>query len=89
MGRHKRLTAFLIVLLLVSAFVAVPHHHDDTGRLRDCPLCLVNHHQHAASHAPIACGCIPFIAKTIPAVPAPIIAEQYFISLLNGRAPPA
>ncbi len=89
MGWYKRFTAFLILLLLVSTFVAVPHYHDNTADDHDCPICLVCHHQHATSQSTVTFDGVPFVAEAMYAVPASTITENIFIALLSNRAPPA
>ena len=89
MSWHKRFTAFLILLLLISTFVAVPHHHDDTLDDHDCPICVVSNHQCAASQSTVAFDAVPLITETSYSTPAQEITERIFISLLANRAPPA
>jgi hypothetical protein len=89
MRQSKRLTAFLILVLLVSAFVAAPHHHDNTAGDHDCPICLVSHHLQAASQSTVAFDVTPFITETTFASPATDLIEQIVVSLLKNRAPPA
>jgi hypothetical protein len=86
---HRRFIVSLVTLLLVSAFVATFHHHENTADDHDCPICLVSHHQHATSQSSVAFDGIPCILETTYAAPAPIITERIFISFLNTRAPPA
>jgi hypothetical protein len=85
----RRLTVLFILLLLLSTFAAALHHHDNAAEIHDCPICLVSHHQYAAGLSTAALDDAPFITETIYAVPAQVLAEQLFISLLSNRAPPA
>ena len=89
MGWRKRFTVFLIFLVLVSTFVAMVHHHDNTADDHDCPICLVSHHQQATSQSTVAFDASPFITETTFASPASDLIEQIVISLLKSRAPPA
>ncbi len=86
---HRRFSAFLILLLLLSTFVAVSHHHDNVVADHDCPICLVNHHQHATSQTTIAIDGAPFFLETIYVAAAPLIIEKVFTSFQTNRAPPA
>jgi len=89
MRRSKRLTAFLILVLLLSTFVAVVHHHDTTADDHDCPICLVRHHQHATGQKAVAFDSVPHFTKTIYSAPALFITGKIFVSSLKDRAPPA
>ena len=89
MNWHKRFTAFLILLLLLSTFVAVFHHHDNTAADHDCPICLVSHHQHATGQTTIAFDSVPFFFETVYVPSALIIVEKIFASFQSDRAPPA
>jgi hypothetical protein len=89
MNWRKRFTAFLILALLLSTFVAVPHHHDNTADDHDCPICLVSHHQHATGQTIVAFDGVPFSLKTIYVTSAPVVAEKIFTSSQSDRAPPA
>jgi len=86
---YKKVIAFSILLLLVSTFAVALHHHENAADNHNCPICLVSHHQQAASRATVAFDGIPFITETIYSAPAPEITELTFISLLANRAPPA
>ena len=89
MRRSKRLTAFLILVLLLSTFAAVLHHHDTAADDHDCSICLVRHHQHAAGQKTVAFDGVPHFTVAIYAAPAPVIAEKTFTSSQSNRAPPA
>lgn len=89
MNWHRRFTAILILLLLVSAFVAVFHHHADTADDRDCPICLVSHHQYASGQTIAAWDGVPFSLETRCVIFDPVITEKIFTSSRSGRAPPA
>jgi hypothetical protein len=86
---HRGLTAFLVLLLLVATFVAIPHCHDNTIDHHDCPICLVSHYQQATSQSTIAFDGIPFITKSTYALYTTDYVEQIVISFLKNRAPPA
>lgn len=89
MRQFKRLTAVLIAVFLLSMFVAVVHHHNNTADDHDCPICLVSNHQQATSQPIIAFDATPFITESTFASPASDLIEQIVISLLKNRAPPA
>lgn len=89
MNRRTCFTAFLILLVLVTTFVAVVHYHNNTDDDHDCPICLVSHHQQAASQSTVAFDATPFITETTVASPASDLIEQIVVSLLKNRAPPA
>jgi hypothetical protein len=89
MNWHKRFTALLILVLLLSTFVAVFHHHDNSAADHDCPICLVSHHQHATGQTTIAFDGVPFFLETIYITSAPLIIEKIFTSFQSNRAPPA
>jgi hypothetical protein len=89
MNRYRRFTVFLILLVLVSTFVAVVHRHDNPAADHDCPICLVSHHQQATSQSTVAFDAPPFITETTVAFPASDLIEQIVVSLLKNRAPPA
>jgi hypothetical protein len=86
---HKRFTAFVILFLLLSTFVAAVHHHDNTANDHDCPICLVSQHQHATSQTAIAFDGVPFFLETLYVTSAPVIIEKIFTSFQSDRAPPA
>jgi hypothetical protein len=89
MRRSKRLTAFLILVLLLSTFAAVLHHHDTAADDHDCSICLVRHHQHAAGQKTVAFDGVPYFTETIYSAPASVITKKIFVSSLKNRAPPA
>ena len=89
MRRSKRFTAFFILVLLLSTFVAVPHHHDNTADDHDCPICLVSNHQHATGQTIVAFDSVPFFFETAYVSSALIIVEKIFTSFQSDRAPPA
>ena len=88
MNWHKRFTTFLILFLLLSTFVAVLHHHDNTIDDHDCPICLISHHQNATGHTTDAFDGVPFIVESIYINSAPVIADRIFTSFQSNRAPP-
>lgn len=88
MAWQRRFSVFLILLLLLSTFAAVGHHHDNTADDHDCPICLVTHHQQAASQSTVAFDGTPFIAEAIYNSPAQDLVEQIVVLLLKNRAPP-
>ncbi len=88
MSWRKRFSVLFILRLLVSTFVAVGHHHDNTADDHDCPICLVSHHQQATGQATVAFDATPFVTGTTYAIPAAALVEQTVISLFQNRAPP-
>ncbi len=88
MNWHKRFTAILIPLLLVSTFVVVLHHHDNAVDDHNCPICFVSHHQ-AASQSASAFDSALFLVPIIYVAPRSIITDAIIVSLQNNRAPPA
>jgi hypothetical protein len=89
MNWNRRFSAFLILVLLLSAFVAVYHHHDNMADDHDCPICFVSYHQHATGQTIIALDSVPFFFETAYVTSAPIIFEKIFTSFQSDRAPPA
>jgi hypothetical protein len=88
MGWNRRFSFLLILLLLVSTFVSVVHHHDNIADNHDCPICLVSHHQQATSQSTSAFDGTPFITETTYASPVENLVEQVIVSLFKNRAPP-
>ncbi len=88
MNWHKRFTAFLILFLLLSTFVAVLHHHDNTIDDHDCPICLISHQQNATGHTTNAFDSVPFFVETRCVTSIPVIAVRIFTSFQSNRAPP-
>jgi hypothetical protein len=86
---HKRFTVFLILVLLLSTFLAVFHHHENTSDDHDCPICLVSHHQPATGQTITAVDGVPFFFETAYVTSAPITVEKIFTSFQSDRAPPA
>ena len=89
MSRSTRFSAFLILILLVSAFVAVHHHHDGAADDHDCHLCLVNRHHYATIQPSVVFDGNPFFTATIYVAPVSVITENIIVSCRNNRAPPA
>lgn len=89
MNRHRRFTAVLILLLLVSTFVAALHSHENTADDHDCPICVVSNHQHAASQTAVSFDGVPFFLESINVASVPVIAKKIFTSFRSDRAPPA
>jgi hypothetical protein len=88
MNCRKLFTAFLILFLLSSTFVAVLHHHANTIDDHDCPICLISHHEKATVHTINAFDGVPFFVETIYITSAPAIADRIFTSFQSNRAPP-
>lgn len=89
MRRPTRFTAFLILVLLVSTFVAVHHHHDNAADVHDCHVCLVTRHQNAIIHPSVVFDGAPFFTASIYVAPDSVITEKIIVSCRNSRAPPA
>lgn len=89
MNKRSQFTIFLILLLIFSTFVALPHHHVNTADDHDCPLCIASHHLPATSHSAVDSDSVPCFTETTFVAPAPVITEKILISFLNNRAPPA
>jgi hypothetical protein len=85
---RKRITAFLILILLVSTFVAVSHHHGNTADDHDCPICIASNHLSATSQWVAAFDSIPFFAEITVVAPSPVFADSFSSYSLNNRAPP-
>jgi hypothetical protein len=85
---NKRITVFLILLFLVSTFVEVSHHHENTADDHDCPICIAINHQAATSQWMVAFDSVPCFMETTVVAPLPLFAENLFIYSLNNRAPP-
>jgi len=45
---HKRLSIFIVCLLLFSTLLTAYHHHDGGQEHPDCSICAVAHHQASA-----------------------------------------
>lgn len=88
MNYRKLFTAFLMLFLLSSTFVAVLHHHANTIDEHDCPICLVSHHEKATGHTINAFDGVPFFVEIIYITSAPVIADRIFTSFQSNRAPP-
>lgn len=88
---NKRLSSFILCLVLFSVLVTAFHHHDDS-RLdhSDCATCAVAHHSLADLSASFADG--TYQPPSFPAYFAPFVltcaVSRYFPSPRN-RAPPA
>jgi hypothetical protein len=87
--RHNRLAAFLILLLLLSTFVAVPHYHDDAADHHDCPICLQSNHQTAAGPLSVAFDGIPCLTETTFVASVPVLTDTLFFFSRSTRGPPA
>ncbi len=89
MNRRSQFTILLILLLVASTFVALPHYHTNTADDHDCPICVVSLHQPAAGPlSPVVDG-VPCLVATVSAAVSPVFAEKLLSCSLNNRAPPA
>lgn len=89
MNKRNHFTAFLILLLLVSTFVAAPHYHADIADHHDCSVCVVSNHQPGTSQSALVFDGIPCFTETTVVVPSPVFPSNILISFLSNRAPPA
>jgi DUF2946 family protein len=85
---NKRITVLFILLFLVSTFVAVSHHHENTADDHDCPICIAINHVPATSQSMVAFDSVPCFTERIVVAPLPLFAENLFLYSLNNRAPP-
>lgn len=88
MRRSKRFAAFLILVLLLSTFVAAPHFHEDMDDHDDCPICVASNHQSATGPAIIAFDSVPYCTETTVVAPSPFFTDNLFSYSLRNRAPP-
>jgi hypothetical protein len=84
----KRITAFLILLFLVSTFVAVSHHHVNESDNHDCPICIAVNHLAATSQWVVVFDSVPCFTEIAVVAPAPVFADNLSSYPLNNRAPP-
>ncbi len=89
MNWRRTFTLILIFLLLVSAFVAAFHHHENAADDHDCPICVVSLHQPAAGPVAAAFDGVPFLVAAIFAAISPVFTEKLLACSLSSRAPPA
>lgn len=89
MGRYKRFTFFLILVVLLSTFVAVSHHHENTADDHDCPICIAVNHQSATSQSIAVFDTTPCLTETTVVISAPAFTENLFDVSLSTRGPPA
>jgi len=87
--RRNHLSVFLILLLLLSTFVAVPHYHPDIADHHDCPICVASHHQPVTGLSAASFNDAPYFIEVKQVLPSSVITENIFISSLNTRGPPA
>jgi 1-acyl-sn-glycerol-3-phosphate acyltransferase len=89
MVRYKRFVVSLILLLLLSTFVAVSHHHENTAGDHACPICIASNHQSAAGPLAVAFLGIPCCTETTFIASAPALTDNLFFFSLSTRGPPA
>jgi hypothetical protein len=85
---NKRIIPFLILLFLVSTFVAVSHHHENTADDHDCPICIAINHVSATSPGMAAFDGVPYLTETTVVAPSPVFTDNFFSCSLRSRAPP-
>ncbi len=85
----KRIIVFLILLFLVSTFVAVSHHHENTADDHDCPICIAINHASATSQWMVAFDNVHYaLIETTVAASSPVFTDNLFSYSLRNRAPP-
>lgn len=89
MSRRNQFPLFLVLLLLFSTIVALPHYHDNTADDHDCPLCIANNHQSATGPLAAVFDGIPCLTETTVVVSVPARTENLFVSSRRTRGPPA
>jgi hypothetical protein len=89
MNIYPRFAALLALLLLLSTFVAVSHHHENTADNHDCPICISSNHQSAAGASAAVFDGIPYVTETPFVAAVPAFAENLLFSSRNTRGPPA
>jgi len=85
---NKRIIPLLILLFLVSTFVAVSHHHENSADDHDCPICIVINHVSASSQWMVAFDSVPHFTETTVVAPSPVLTDNLFSYSLRNRAPP-
>jgi hypothetical protein len=85
---NKRIAVFLVLLFLVSTFVAVSHHHEDTDDDHDCPICIAIHHLYATSQWAVPFDIVLYFTETTVVDPSPVYPDNLFSYSPNNRAPP-
>jgi len=85
---NKLITAFLILLLLASTFVAVSHHHEYTADDHDCPICIASNHLSATSQWVVAFDSVPCFTEITVVAASPVFTDNLSSYSLKNRAPP-
>jgi len=85
---NKRIAVFLILLFLVSTFVEVSHHHENTADDHDCPICIAINHLPATGQWMVAFDSVPCFTETTVVAPLPVFLGHFSYSSLKDRAPP-
>jgi len=85
---NKRFSVLLVLLFLVSTFVAVSHHHENTADDHDCPICIAINHVPATSQSMVTFDSVPCFTEIIVVASSSVFAENLFLYSLNNRAPP-
>jgi len=78
-GRYKRFTVFLTLILLLSTLVAVFHHLKNTADDHDCLICIVSNHQSETSTSTAAFGIAPYSTETIVVIYVPSLTENLLV----------
>jgi len=87
MNRQTRVSFFLILLLLFSAFASVVHFHADAGDHHDCPICVAGNHQSATKPSISAFDGIPCFTEITVVAPSPVFTDNLSSYSLKNRAP--
>ncbi len=85
---NKRIIVLLILLFLVSTFVAVSHHHENTADDHDCPICIAINHVPATGQWMVVFNSVPHFTETTFVAPSPVFTDNLFSHSLRNRAPP-
>jgi len=86
---NKRIIFFLVLLFLISTFVAVSHHHEDAKDDQDCPVCIAIHHLSASDTLAVVFDGTPFIIETTIVAAVPQLTNTLFPISRSTRGPPA
>jgi hypothetical protein len=86
---HKRLSLFLVILLLLSTLVEAFHYHDDGDDHPECSICAATHQQSDTGFTPPVCEIQRHVTETVYVQPVLAVASKTIFTPANNRAPPA